>query len=215
MTETTALLRRASVVFWDFDGVIKDSVEAKSNGFERLFLPYGKDVAKRVRQHHEANGGVPRDGKLSIYLRWVGEPATDAQVQEFCNRFSGLVLQSVIDSPWVPGVREYLLANHSRQHFVLLTATPQDEIQTIAQTLGIAACFEQIFGSPKKKAAAMPEVLSRLKCSPEEALMVGDSESDLDAAEANGLPFLLRRTNINRALQMRYAGPSFQDLTHG
>jgi len=200
------------MIFWDFDGVIKDSVEAKSEGFERLFQPYGTDLANRVRQHHEAHGGMSRFEKIPVYLGWAGEPATRAQVQEFCERFSEMVLQAVIDSPWVPGVREYLQAQHSQQRFVLLSATPQEEIHGILRTLDIARCFDRIIGAPAKKATAMAEALQCLPCAPENALMIGDSESDLAAAQMNGVAFLLRSTSINQALQARYTGPAFRDL---
>ena len=42
--------------FWDFDGVIKDSVDVKTQAYFQLFEPFGLDVAERVRQHHEAMG---------------------------------------------------------------------------------------------------------------------------------------------------------------
>ena len=41
-------LKSAKIIFWDFDGVIKDSVEVKSAVFGQLFLPFGKIVAKKV-----------------------------------------------------------------------------------------------------------------------------------------------------------------------
>jgi phosphoglycolate phosphatase-like HAD superfamily hydrolase len=210
--EIVRLLRAARVIFWDFDGVIKDSVNAKSDGFERLFLRYGPEIASRVRQHHEAHSGVSRYEKLPVYLGWIGEPATEARIQEFCGRFSDLVVQSVIDSPWIPGVREYLQTQHARQRFVLLTATPQEEIQGILHVLEIAYCFDQICGAPAKKATAMAGALQRLQCPPEDALMIGDSESDLDAAEANSVAFLLRCTSVNQALQKQHTGPMFEDL---
>jgi len=34
------LVDQAEVIFWDFDGVIKDSVEVKSIAFEKLFSDY-------------------------------------------------------------------------------------------------------------------------------------------------------------------------------
>jgi len=208
------LLQRAAVVFWDFDGVIKDSVAAKSVGFEQLFLPYGREVATRVRQHHEAHGGVSRFDKMPIYLGWAGEPVTAARIDDFCAKFSRLVLQAVIDSPWVPGVREYLQAHHARQCFALMTATPQVEIQQILLALKVAGCFHAVYGAPTPKSAAMREMLGRLACPPERALAVGDSETDFHAAEANGVPFLLRRTAINQAFQTRYPGPAFDDLNY-
>ncbi len=209
-----ASLQQAAVVFWDFDGVIKDSVAVKSVGFEQLFLPYGAALASRVRQHHETHGGVSRFDKFRIYLDWVGEPVTETRVAELSSHFSQLVLQAVIDSPWVPGVREYLVSHHGRQHFVLITATPQEEIEQILRTLDLAACFRTVYGSPTPKATAIRDVLSRLSISAQQALVVGDSQTDLDAAQANGVPFLLRRTSLNQTLQARHPAPAFDGLNH-
>jgi phosphoglycolate phosphatase-like HAD superfamily hydrolase len=206
------LLAQMQVIFWDFDGVIKDSVAVKSVGFEQLFLPYGQAVASRVRQHHEAHGGVSRFDKMPVYLGWAGLPATADNVQKFCDQFSTLVLQAVIDAAWVPGVREYLLAQHGAQYFVLVTATPQKEIETILHALGMAHCFRQVYGAPTTKTTAIGDVLAHLKCQPQQALMVGDSDTDFDAAQANQVSFLLRRTALNQALQQRHVGPMFDGL---
>lgn len=208
----SALLRQSAVVFWDFDGVIKDSVEAKTTGFVQLFLPYGQEISERVRRHHEANGGVSRYEKIPLYLEWAGEQVTPESISEFCRRFSERVLQAVIDSPWVPGAREYLQVNCDRQYFVLLTATPQDEILQILHALEIASCFREIHGAPKPKTAAIHEVLQRLGREPSEALVVGDAETDWRAAEENRVTFLLRRTSLNRSLQQKFNGVSLDSL---
>ena len=211
---TVNLISETPLVFWDFDGVIKDSVEVKSTAFEALFLSYGHEIAARVRRHHEMNGGMSRFEKIPIYLAWVREPADDIQVNEFCDRFANLVLQAVIDSPWVPGAREILLGQNAQQYFVLVTATPQDEIQKIVEALEILGCFREIHGSPKRKSSVMKDVLSRLNCHPMQTLMIGDAEADLAAAQSNSVPFLLRRTSFNMALQAHYAGPMCDNFLH-
>ena len=210
----STLLQGAEVIFWDFDGVIKDSVAVKSDAFEQLFLPYGKEVARQVRHHHEAHGGVSRYEKMPLYLEWAGEPVTQDKIDEFCNRFSQLALQAVIDAPWVTGVREYLLANYTQQRFVLVTATPETEMRQILETLGISRCFLEVCGAPMPKSTAIRNALQNLKFPHGQTLVVGDSETDLNAAETNGVAFLLRRTSLNRALQERYTGPMFDDLSH-
>ena len=206
------LLERMSVVAWDFDGVVKDSVTVKSDGFERLFLPYGTDLAKRVRAHHEANGGMSRYEKMPLYLKWAGEGPSPERVRDFCDRFSALVIQAVIDAPWVPGVRKYLETNRSRQRFLLVTATPYEEIQQILESLGISEYFAEVHGAPTPKATAIAGALRRSDCPQEKFLLVGDSGSDLKAAEANDVQFLLRRTEFNRSLRDTYGGPTFDDL---
>ena len=98
------------------------------------------------------------------------------------------------------------------QYFVLVTATPQDEIEKILASLKLSHCFKEIFGAPTKKDRAIKEVLERLQCSLDETVMIGDSESDLLAAQANSVLFVLRRTLLNRRLQATYQGPMFDDL---
>ena len=48
------LLKGATLIFWDFDGVIKDSVEVKAEAFSRLFQPFGSGVVERIREHNHA-----------------------------------------------------------------------------------------------------------------------------------------------------------------
>jgi phosphoglycolate phosphatase-like HAD superfamily hydrolase len=208
------MLNSASLIFWDFDGVIKDSVDVKTAAFERLFKPYGEEIVSRVRHHHENHGGVSRFDKIPLYLTWAGEQATAAQVNKFCARFSKSVLQAVIDSPWVPGVREYIREHFLRQYFVLLTATPQDEIEKILAALDLSTCFREVHGAPTKKSDAIRAVMSQLGSAPAKALMIGDAETDLRAAQANSIPFLLRRTPLNQPLQASYSGPMFDHLNY-
>ena len=210
--EAYGLLKEKRVIFWDFDGVIKDSVLVKSKGYEKLFLPFGKEVVDRVNQHHENNCGVSRYEKIPLYLGWAGEPANPDQVQDFCDRFSKLVQQVVVNSPWVPGVLEYLKVNCLQQTFILITATPQEEIDQILNMLDITYCFREVHGAPKKKAAVVNEVLERLNSPTEQALVIGDSRTDLEAAKDNNVAFLLRCTPQNHSLQEIYSGPHFKKL---
>jgi phosphoglycolate phosphatase-like HAD superfamily hydrolase len=203
------------VLFWDFDGVIKDSVDVKTRAYEDLFKPFGLVTAARVRSHHEGNGGQSRFEKIPLYLGWAGQAVTDELVATYCQRFSEAVRQAVIDSLWVPGAREYLLANHGRQRFVLVTATPQAEIEGILESLGIAHCFAEVHGAPTGKAAAIKSVLSRWGCGCEQAILIGDSESDMKAAASSGIDFVLRRTNLNEHLQRLHRGAQCENFVNG
>ena len=210
--QVLALLKESQIVFWDFDGVIKDSVMVKSAGYEKLFLPFGEDVVKRVNKHHNVHGGISRYEKIPLYLSWAGEPANPIQVQDFCDRFSDLVQQAVVDSPWVPGVCEYLSSHYADQCFVLITGTPQKEIEEILHALNITRYFRNVYGAPKAKTIMVKDVLERLSCPFEQALVIGDSGTDLEAAKNNNVAFLLRRTSLNKELQKQFTGPSFENL---
>ena len=210
---TENILTSSSIIFWDFDGVIKDSVSVKTLAFEKLFVPYGLEIAQKVKRHHESNGGLSRFEKIPLYLSWAGEDATDELVDKFCNLFSEIVFQSVVESAWVPGVYEFLFENYHEKYFVLATAAPQLEIERILSALKINHFFREIVGAPTKKEDTIRLALEKQKIKPACALMIGDSETDFLAAQVNGVRFVLRRTRFNCALQGKHIGISFSDLT--
>lgn len=195
------LLKNYDVIFWDFDGVIKESVVVKSNAFEQLFSPFGKEVAKRVRAHHEDNSGMSRFDKLQIYLEWVGQAVTQPLIDEYLKNFSDLVKQKVIDSEWVPGALEYLENHSEKKFFFLVTATPQEEIEEIINELQIRKHFRKVTGSPINKKNAIKIILEEFLIEADRAVMIGDSTSDYKAAIENNLNFFLRKTKLNYSLQ--------------
>lgn len=209
------ILNRCRVLFWDFDGVIKESVDTKTRAFVALFEPFGAELAQRVREHHERNGGLSRLVKIPLYLGWAGLQPSVQRVRDYCDSFAAAVRQQVIGCAWVPGAREYLLANHLRQRFVLISATPEEELQSIVAALGMSSWFHEVHGAPQPKAEAVRSVLERWACPAEDALLVGDSTADYEAACSAGVPFLLRRTSLNRELQRRHPGPQCEDFVHG
>ena len=192
---------KEKTVFWDFDGVIKDSVESKSDAFEKLFLPFGTGISKKVRSHHEDNGGMSRFDKLPLYLKWAGLEPAQTLITEYAENFSILVKEKVIYSAWVDGVLDYLINNHKRQQFFLITATPQQEIEEILAQLDIADYFEQVIGAPINKCKAIEILLDQYSIVPEQAIMIGDSSSDYESAVSNQIPFMLHKTELNKKLQ--------------
>ncbi|MGH8249553.1 MAG: HAD family hydrolase [Steroidobacteraceae bacterium] len=200
-------LGNAKIVFWDFDGVIKDSVSVKARAFHALFLPYGREVAEKVLEHHLANCGMSRYEKLPLYLNWAGLGASDRVIQDFAAKFSDAVEDAVVQSAWVPGVQTVLATGSETSKFVLITATPQAEIERILERLAIRRFFAQIVGAPIRKAAGISAALADFGVQPECALVIGDSREDLAAAQQCGVPFLLRRTPENARTMPDYNGP--------
>jgi phosphoglycolate phosphatase-like HAD superfamily hydrolase len=206
------LLLKFRHLFFDFDGVIKDSVEIKSDVFEQLFSTFGGDVFRKVKNHHKANGGISRFEKLPIYLEWSGQSPSKELVDEYAEKFSSLVKQKVVASEWVKGVVDYLQNNHDRQTFFLVTATPQQEIEEILITLNIWRFFEQVIGTPTKKIDAIKMLLMKYAILPKEAVMIGDSISDYEAATVNNVPFVLRKTNLNVVFQKTITTPMIDNF---
>ena len=54
-------------VIFDFDGVIAESVQVKTDAFATLYEQYGEYIVTKVIEHHEANGGMSRFEKIRFY----------------------------------------------------------------------------------------------------------------------------------------------------
>ena len=195
------------IVFWDFDGVIKESVEVKTNAFRELFRSFGEEVMDKVTIHHINNGGMSRFKKIPVYLSYAGIQPTENIINEFCNQFAMLVENAVVNADWVVGVQQVLLnSRKENQHFVLVTATPQDEIERILNRLNIINIFSNIFGSPMTKSDAINICLKLYNVKAEDSIMIGDSIADFEASQKTGADFLLRRTPENLISMKDFTG---------
>ena len=206
------LLSKADVIFWDFDGVIKESSAIKSLAFEEMFSKYGNEVLEKVMEHHQLNGGISREVKIPLYFsKFVGFSLTSQETEDRCLEYSKLVVQKVIDAPWVAGILDYLKSNSFHQRFVLITGTPYMEIIEILTALDIIDCFQTVYGSPTTKIKALnQEIQSDTDVS--KCLFIGDTLTDYEAASAFEVPFLLRETEDNKKLFMSYTGLLFNDF---
>lgn len=209
------LIKKAKIIFWDFDGVIKESVSVKSDAFEKLFQPFGIEIAKKVKRHHEKNGGMSRYKKLPIYLDWAGKESSESLVSEYEKKFSDLVINEVINSPWVSGVLEYLKIHANKQKFFIVTATPHQEILLILKELQIKELFEEVIGSPISKQVAISQLINKYSVSTDEAIMIGDSSNDYYAAIENEVQFILRKTEFNKNLQKQLKCRTINNFLYG
>ena len=205
-------IKKYKLVFWDFDGVIKDSVNAKTDAFISLFENSGTETKEFIRAHHLANGGMSRFEKIPIYLSKAGQEASPERVAALCDNFGQKVMNAVVDSAWVPGVEKLLRYNPYGQQFVVVSATPQDELETILENLKLSVCFSRVFGAPVSKADAVRTILDKTGIQPKDAIFIGDSVADLNAATCCNVSFLLRSHTQNESQFQKYQGASIRDF---
>jgi phosphoglycolate phosphatase-like HAD superfamily hydrolase len=183
-------------IFWDFDGVIKESAEIKTQAYYDLFKSYGLVFSEKVKEHHIINSGISRYEKIPIYLEWLGIN-DELLSQIYCERFSKLVVSAVINCAWVEGAERYLKNNYFSQVFYLISATPQKELEIILNELNIKDVFKIVYGAPIAKSEAIQKILAHDKIDINSSLMIGDALEDYKAAEINKINFLLRRHKLN------------------
>ena len=54
-------------ILFDFDGVIVDSVEIKTEAFRDLFRQESADDLERILDYHKAHGGISRVKKIEYF----------------------------------------------------------------------------------------------------------------------------------------------------
>lgn len=191
MDETGALAFDAIV--FDFDGVLVESVDVKTQAFASLYESYGPTVVEKVVAWHLAHGGVSRFEKFRYFHRnFLGRDLPPDEEDALGERFSTLVEDAVVAASWVPGAREFLESRYRGLPLYVASGTPDEELKRILDRRGIAHYFRSVAGSPTNKADILRRFAHFGGVAPQRMLMIGDATTDFDGAVGAGTGFLGR-----------------------
>lgn len=180
------------LIILDFDGVILESVEVKTEAFRSLFS-FFPDHVDEIVQFHIDNGGMSRFDKFRyIYENILNEELTQSKFDELSHIFSEIVFEKVIKTPFVPSAQEFLEKYSTIIPLYVVSATPENELQKIVKNRGLSQYFRKVFGAPRKKTACIQEILDFSGVTPDDVIFVGDARNDFEAARAVGVRFIGR-----------------------
>ena len=186
-------MNKIKAIIFDFDGVIAESVNVKTEAFAEIYKPYGDDVVRKVVEHHLANGGVSRFEKFRIYHKeFLKRNISDREIQILAQQFSDLVLNKVVEAPYVKGSYEFISNNYSNYDFYVSSGTPENEIREISERRNIEHFFKGIFGSPSLKGKHVRKIIRENNYLTNEVIFIGDAPSDSKAAKENNIHFIAR-----------------------
>ena len=202
-------------IFFDFDGVLAESVEVKHNSFYDLYRPFGNKIAQKVKEHNNLNGGISRFDKFKIYHdKFLGKKIEQNTIDDLANQYSKLVLDKVIKSNNVIGSLKFLDKYKNTYDYFIITGTPKNEIDLILKGKKISNYFKDVFGSPKNKKHWNEYIIKKYNLKRNEIVFIGDSMSDYDAALYSKLNFILRKTTHNEAIFSFYNGLKINNLNN-
>ncbi|MBI4707956.1 MAG: HAD family hydrolase [Candidatus Omnitrophica bacterium] len=182
------------VIIFDFDGVIAESLDVKTKAFRQLFKDYPEKV-DAIAEFHLENGGMSRFDKFRyIYKIILKEELDNETFLRLCQDFKMLVVDEVVNSVLVKGVKEFLEFYKKELPMFVVSATPQDEIIEIVKRKNLLDYFHGIYGSPEKKENLIRRILSNGYLA-KQTLFIGDSKNDYQAAEETGVLFAARISN--------------------
>lgn len=193
-------MRMKKNIFYDFDGVLAESVNIKTDAFYKLYEPFGIGIAEKVVEHHLAHGGVSRFEKIKYYHKsFLSIDLSEEEIDKWASDFSRLVLNGVIHAKEINGVT-YFLSKY-KNHFKswVISGTPTDELKVIVDKRKMSDYFVNVYGSPEKKDYWVKLIIDQYKLNKSECVFIGDATTDYEAAVANNIDFLLRVHDENEA----------------
>jgi len=180
-------------IFFDFDGVIVESIDIKVQAFQDLYSEHGQDIVRKVVAHHKAHEGISRVIKIKkCHRELLGIDLNEADHLTLCQEYATIVEEKVVHCDGVAGAVEFLKTHDGRDRFFVASGTPEDELRRITARRDLDRFFSGVYGSPKTKDVIVTEILNRFGYDATQCLFIGDAMTDHDAALATNVPFIGR-----------------------
>jgi phosphoglycolate phosphatase-like HAD superfamily hydrolase len=206
-------MKTIRAVIFDFDGVIAESVNVKTEAFAELYAAYGEEVKKQVVAYHLEHGGMPRFDKFRYFHnRILGRDLLDGEMERLCGEFSRLVFRKVVEAPYVPGAYEFISTGFQAFDQFISSGTPDEEIKAIVRERCLTRFFLDVLGSPESKADHVRKIMETRGYEKKEVVFIGDAISDRDAARANDISFIARLDGHSPLFDEKYNLSDLRDL---
>jgi len=187
------MTKEYDAIVFDFDGVLVESVDVKTQAFGALYAEYGDRIVEQVKDYHLLHGGVSRFDKFRYYHEvLLGKTLTKEEELRLGNLFSQYVEDAVVDAVYVSGAYELLENNYQSMPLFVASGTPDQELKRIVSRRKMSHYFVSVHGSPDQKGDIIQRILAKYDFAPDRVLMVGDAIADYEGAIAAGVKFIGR-----------------------
>lgn len=178
-------------IFWDFDGVILDSMPIRDYGFAKIFEDFDKSLVDKLLEYHTLNGGLSRYVKIRyFYNELLAQVVSDERVQELADKFSTIMRAELTNKKYlIRETVEFIEKNYKNYNFHIVSGSDEKELNYLCEKLGLKEYFKTIEGSPTPKNDLVKNILKKFSYHPKECVLIGDSINDYEAANINGIKF--------------------------
>ena len=183
-------LNKYQTIFFDCDGVILNSNQAKTDAFREVLKDYPSNAVDRFINYHQMNMGISRYGKFNHFFNKIYPVENSIQfIDQSVKYFSEITREKLLDCSIISGVKDLLLYFLEKKvECFLVTGGDQEEVRFIFKKRKLEIYFKGIFGSPTDKYRNL-EIIKR-DYQVGNSLYFGDSKIDLDVAEEFSLDFI-------------------------
>ncbi|TSC76379.1 MAG: HAD family hydrolase [Parcubacteria group bacterium Gr01-1014_33] len=179
------------IVVFDFDGVLVDSERIKREAWCDLF-PASSMVSKELVADVLSRIKITRyDIVREIFLK-AGMPPEEIQkyVDEYAKKYQMRVEELLASQGLISGVHDTLSALSQKFGLYVNSITPEEPLILTLARLEIYNFFRGAYGYPRTKEENLKKIFSREGIQAEEAVFIGDRNSDVEAAEEAGCFFI-------------------------
>ncbi len=184
-------MSRIEAVIFDFDGVVLDSANIKTEAFLQMFEGYPQHL-EAIKDYHIQHQGITRYQKFEwIYKQLLNKPYNQQVKQKLGKEFSSLVFQKIMETEAIPGAMEFLktLQDQNIPAFIS-SGTPDEELNKIVDERGLRKYFKAVYGSNISKEEAIETISNDEEIAYSNLLFIGDAVTDYNAATAKDVPFV-------------------------
>jgi len=180
-----------TVIFWDFDGVILDSMPTREYGFKNVLEKYPNNEVEKLLDFHRKNGGLSRYVKFRYFFEEIrNETLSNEKLSKLTDSYSEIMRERLC-------LRENLISetiNYIKKHqhnytMHIVSGSDGNELRYLCNQLIISQYFKTIEGSPTPKIELVRDLLKKFNYNKEELCLIGDSINDFDAAKSNKIDF--------------------------
>ncbi len=183
-------LTNKKAIFWDFDGVILDSMPIRERGFREVLSAYPEEQVNILIDFHSKNAGLSRYIKFDYFFKEIRKEENTQKLQEdLINQFSEIMKELLVDRSLLNNKVLSFIRRNSLIPMHIVSGSDGSELRYLCKELQIANLFVSIEGSPIAKIVLVENLIEKYNYSKEELCLIGDSINDYDAASQNGIDF--------------------------
>lgn len=178
-------------IIFDFDGVILDSVELKTQAFAELFKEFPKDKVQELLKFHLQNGGISRYHKIQHFFEnIIYREISDGEISKYAEKYSELTKEKLCNPRYIiKETLDFIKKKQDCYNMHIASGADEQDLLEICERLDLTRYFLNIHGSPAKKDDLVKKILVNNNYKTKETILIGDSVNDFEVALNNNIYF--------------------------